>query len=585
MSSLTELPNLVGFFSYSRIDNHGGILSELAEEIYRELCAQLGRSPSNFRLWRDKDTLARGNWSDLKKAVSESVFFIMMVSPNSVESSTCVLEFNAFVNRQRELRRDDLIFPVLYSPVSGLEPDKDTANPVLSAIKNRKTPDWTGIATDRSFASVKASLDIKSFCADIANTLRKSVPLSELMLASKTSAEVNDVEAEPIIEAQKPQSRLLRNTPEYWLNRVAVERKLAPGDQPLVLISFASADQKWVDDLRAFLDPKVELLRDNGHPYSLWNYSDAKRGTAPGDEFPEIVAEKMWRCRVAILLFSANYFKSDYCKVIELPFLLWRRDHHGLMCLPIKLGTLPFDRVQVPEYQCDARFVHLNELIDDRQAKDNFASSRYRDWTLRQLREEGKESEIEDRFAGIARHVEAFLKTRFSAMEVGEQRQAEQRRVREAEEKRQAEEEQERHKAAEAKKHAESERLRKEAEHLEQQRRREQEEREREEGSARDLERKRKADESPSANERSDQERHPQPIPQQMKRAWTVGAIVVVVSGIVALISDQNLGGSGGGLVAIIFIASTVVFGVSLFGLLAGVLSQISRRWNEDGRS
>ena len=302
-------------------------------------------------------------------------------------------------------------------------------------------------------------------------------------------------------EAQNSGSQLDRKTPEYWLNRVAVDRKLTPGDQPLVLISFASADQKWVDDLRAFLDPKIELLRDNGHPYSLWNYSDAKRGTAPGDEFPEIVAEKMWRCRVAILLFSSSYFRSDYCKLIELPFLLWRRDHHGLMCLPIKLGTLPFDKVQVPEYQCDTRFVHLNELIDDRQAKDNFASSRHRDLTLRQLREQGIESEIEDRFAGIARHVEAFLKTRFSAVELGEQRQAEQRRVQEAEAKRQAEEEG----------------SKKEAERLEEKRRREQEERE---PKARELEAKRQAQEEWARKE-------PERIRQRRRRA-IIGISLIV---------------------------------------------------------
>jgi hypothetical protein len=287
-------------------------------------------------------------------------------------------------------------------------------------------------------------------------------------------------------------NQLDRKTPEYWLNRVAVERNLTPGDQPLVLISFASEDQKWVDDLRAFLDPKIDLLRDNDHPYSLWNFSDAKRGTAPGDEFPEIVAEKMWRCRAAILLFSSSYFRSDYCKLIELPFLLWRKDHHGLMCLPIRLGTLPVDKVQVPKYQCDSRFVHLNELIDDRQAKDNFASARYRDWSLRQLREEGKEAEIEDRFAGIARHVERFLKTRFSAIEIGELRQAEQRsRIQEAEARKQEEErrraanaknkteEDERRRTAETKRLVEEERIRKAAE-LTEQKRQEKEERQRE---------------------------------------------------------------------------------------------------------
>jgi hypothetical protein len=78
--------------------------------------------------------------------------------------------------------------------------------------------------------------------------------------------------------------RYSRTTPEYWLDRVAVDRRLISGDQPMILISFASEDQAWVEDLRAFLDPKIELLRDKHHsPYQLWNFSDAKRGTAPGD--------------------------------------------------------------------------------------------------------------------------------------------------------------------------------------------------------------------------------------------------------------------------------------------------------------
>jgi hypothetical protein len=214
--------------------------------------------------------------------------------------------------------------------------------------------------------------------------------------------------------------RFSRTAPEYWLRRVAVERRLNPGDQPLVLISFASEDQKWVDDLRTFIDPKIDFLRaEDGQPYHLWNFSDVRRGTAPGDEFPEIVAEKMWRCRASILLFSSHYFRSQYCRSIELPFLLWRRDHHKLMCLPVRIGTLPYDRIRVPNYECESRFVYLKELIDDRQAAANFAASRYRDWSLRQLREEGKESEIEDRFAGIAHHIAEFLKSSFSATEIG----------------------------------------------------------------------------------------------------------------------------------------------------------------------
>ena len=197
-----------------------------------------------------------------------------------------------------------------------------------------------------------------------------------------------------------------------------MERRLASSDQPLILISFSSEDQKWVDDLKAFLDPRLEFLQDaDGQPYHLWNFSDAKRGTTPGDEFPEIVAEKMWRCRVALLLLSRSYFKSHYCRSIELPFLMWRRENHGLMCLPLKLGTLPVDRVRLPSYQAPSRSVVISDLIDDRQAAVNFASSRHRGLSLKQLREEGIELEIENRFEGIARRVADYLTKEFSATE------------------------------------------------------------------------------------------------------------------------------------------------------------------------
>jgi TIR domain len=121
MASLADLPNLVGFFSYSRDDDVGddGAVSALANRIYRELRAQLGRNAENFRLWRDKDALAAGeHWKEkLREAVSESAFFIMMVSPGALNSSYCRFEFDSFLEREQELGRDDLMFPILYISV------------------------------------------------------------------------------------------------------------------------------------------------------------------------------------------------------------------------------------------------------------------------------------------------------------------------------------------------------------------------------------------------------------------------------------------------------------------------------------
>jgi TIR domain len=207
-----------------------------------------------------------------------------------------------------------------------------------------------------------------------------------------------------------------RTAPEYWLNYAGEERQLPPSNDPMVLLSFAAEDQRWVDDIRAFLEPRIEHLRTpRGRPYHTWDFSDAKRGTSPGDEFPIIVAEKMWTCRVALLVLSKDYFRSRFCRTIELPFLMWRRERQRLMCLFIKLGALPTDKIRLPNYNIQARTVFMDDIIDDRQAPIDFSASRYRDLSLKQLREDGIESEIENRFEGLSRRVVDFLKREFSA--------------------------------------------------------------------------------------------------------------------------------------------------------------------------
>src|SRR5271169_6196978 len=84
MSSLADLPELVGFFSYSRRDDEhsGGALSRLRARIYDELRLQIGR---DVRLWQDTAAIPHGTlWEDeLKRAIAESAFFIPIVTPSA----------------------------------------------------------------------------------------------------------------------------------------------------------------------------------------------------------------------------------------------------------------------------------------------------------------------------------------------------------------------------------------------------------------------------------------------------------------------------------------------------------------------
>ena len=149
MASLADAPNLVGFFSYSREDDEGsgGRLSKLRSCIQEELRAQLGRTKRDFRLWQDHAAIAEGQlWEDeIIKAVAESVFFIPIITPTAGKSPYCKFEFDAFLAREKELDRNNLIFPILYIPVPALTDGRWHRDQLLSIIGSRQYADWQNL--------------------------------------------------------------------------------------------------------------------------------------------------------------------------------------------------------------------------------------------------------------------------------------------------------------------------------------------------------------------------------------------------------------------------------------------------------
>jgi hypothetical protein len=175
MSSLAELPELVGFFSYSREDDEAftGTLSALRGAIQRELGAQLGRSKKTFRLRQDQEAIAPGKlWeSEIRAAVEQSAFFIPIVTPRAVNSDYCKFEFEAFLAREQALGRNDLVFPILYIAVSALENEAQWRNhPVLSVIGRRQYVDWRQFRhLDVQTTAVREA--IERFCRKIVEAL------------------------------------------------------------------------------------------------------------------------------------------------------------------------------------------------------------------------------------------------------------------------------------------------------------------------------------------------------------------------------------------------------------------------------
>jgi hypothetical protein len=177
MSSLADLPEVIGFFSYSREDDDDseGTLSALRVRIQRELSAQLGRSRATFRLWQDQEAIAPGKLREaaIKEAVEQAVFFILIVTPRAVHSHHCRFEFEACLARGSALGRTDLVFPLLYIRVPALENEalwrKDS---VLSIVGSRQYVDWRDFRhLDVRETTVRKK--IERFCDNIVEALRE----------------------------------------------------------------------------------------------------------------------------------------------------------------------------------------------------------------------------------------------------------------------------------------------------------------------------------------------------------------------------------------------------------------------------
>ncbi len=176
MTSLADQPELVGFFSYSREDDDdsAGALSALRDRIQRELASQLGRSRHDFRLWQDTAAIAHGKlWeTEIAGAIAQSVFFIPIVTPRALKSRHCAFEFQAFLKREAELSRQDLLFPLLYIEVPQLTQEEDRYQSyVRQIIHARQYADWTDFRQD-DISSTRTRQQIERFCKDIAFALR-----------------------------------------------------------------------------------------------------------------------------------------------------------------------------------------------------------------------------------------------------------------------------------------------------------------------------------------------------------------------------------------------------------------------------
>jgi hypothetical protein len=271
MASLTDLPELIGFFSYSRDDDDDshGTLSELRDRIQRELRGQLGRSRGTFRLWQDKEAIAPGKlWEgEIKTAIEQSAFFIPIVTPTAVRSQFCKHEFDTFLARESALGRDDLVFPIYYIRVPALENEAIwRSDPVLSIIGQRQWTDWRELRL-LDVRDTRVREAVAQFCAKVADTLQRHVASPE---EKHRQAETDRLAAEAAA-ARKAEEAEARRQAELARQRAEAERRQRAADAKRRAEEEEKKDEKRTAPSPAAIEPATTSLLD-----ALWPASEGK---------------------------------------------------------------------------------------------------------------------------------------------------------------------------------------------------------------------------------------------------------------------------------------------------------------------
>src|ERR1700722_18294805 len=133
-----------GFWSYTSSDdrNSNGRLSQLRVLVSNALQLEIGQRPE-VHIWQDVAAIPHGaEWeNEIHKALGQSSFFVPIVTPGFLQSPWCCAEVMRFREREIQLGRSDLIFPLHYINTDDVDPEQrnDCCDPeVLRLLRARQ---------------------------------------------------------------------------------------------------------------------------------------------------------------------------------------------------------------------------------------------------------------------------------------------------------------------------------------------------------------------------------------------------------------------------------------------------------------
>jgi parallel beta-helix repeat protein len=168
----------VAFMTYTHADARFGDLVTFHERLSSEVHVHLG---FEFPIFIDRKNIEWGqNWKQrIEESLDTSTFLIAILTPCFFSSDECRKELQRFLERERQLGRNDLVLPIYYVDTPQMNDASEREGDSLAQmIADRQHVDWRELR-NKSFAAQEVRDRLTELAKQLRDTWRRSAKASK----------------------------------------------------------------------------------------------------------------------------------------------------------------------------------------------------------------------------------------------------------------------------------------------------------------------------------------------------------------------------------------------------------------------
>src|SRR3990170_5332877 len=195
----------VAFMSYVHSDDKYGHLTQFRERLSDEVRMQTGEE---FPIFQDRKDIWWGqNWKErIEESLDEVTFLISIITPSFFNSQACREELELFLERERKLKRNDLILPVYYVDCPLLNDEAKRATDELAElIAARQYADWRDLRFD-PFTSPQVGKILAQLAVQIRDALERVQASQKTFIQEAAPAAARQPAGVPFLQSQSAES-------------------------------------------------------------------------------------------------------------------------------------------------------------------------------------------------------------------------------------------------------------------------------------------------------------------------------------------------------------------------------------------